>query len=75
MNNLSKYRNRKGLSQRDLAKELNVSSSTISMWETNERSPTISKAKEISDYFKASIEDIFFAQEENNKQPVSGKDH
>ncbi|GAB6106841.1 helix-turn-helix transcriptional regulator [Fusibacter bizertensis] len=74
MNNLSKYRNSKGLSQRDLAKELRVSSSTISMWETDERSPTISKAKEISDYFEASIEDIFFAEGDNIKLSGHTKD-
>lgn len=42
--------------QRELAKQLKVGKSTISLWETNQCEPTLSKFISISNYFKVSID-------------------
>lgn len=49
---------RKGrkLTQSDLAKILKVSVPTIAFWETNKRSPDISKLIEIAKYFNVSVD-------------------
>lgn len=59
-NKLAMLRNSKGLTQRDLANELNVSPSTIAMYETGDRTPSLPMAKVIADYFGVGIEYIFF---------------
>ena len=46
--NLSKLRKLKNLSQKDLAVVLGLSSSTISMYETNQRQPKIDGIEEIA---------------------------
>ena len=49
-------RNEKGFSQEKLSKELNISKSTIAMWETGSRMPSPEKLEEIADYFHVSID-------------------
>lgn len=44
------------ITQKDLANMLNVTRSTICMFETNKRTPTIYILKEISEYFNISID-------------------
>ena len=46
--NLSKLRKLKNLSQKDLVVALGLSSSTISMYETNQRQPKIDCIEEIA---------------------------
>lgn len=46
--NLSKLRKLKNLTQKDLAVALGLSSSTISMYETNQRQPKIDGIEEIA---------------------------
>lgn len=65
MNNISKYRAIKGLTQNDLAEDLNVTSGAVGMWETGKRVPNLEMAKVIADYFNVTIEEIFFADENN----------
>ncbi|WP_041669615.1 helix-turn-helix transcriptional regulator [Acetobacterium woodii] len=65
MNNIAKYRAKNGLTQNELAEELKVTSGAVGMWETGKRVPNLDMAKEIADYFNATIEDIFFAGENN----------
>lgn len=62
-NNIAKYRNNLGISQRQLAKAVNVSDAAVAMWEKSKRSPTLKKSKEIADFFNVSVDDIFFNQE------------
>ena len=59
MNRLAEFRKKKGLAQRELAEKLSVSTSTIAMWETGSRRPTLEKASEIALFFGVRIEDIF----------------
>ena len=65
MNKLSYYREKNNLTQRELAQKLKVSNASIAMWETSQRNPTLRKARQISQFFKTSIEDIFFENIDN----------
>lgn len=66
MNKLSYYREKNKLTQRQLAKKLDVSNATIAMWETSQRNPTLNKARQLSLILNVSIEEIFFANVDNN---------
>lgn len=46
---------RKGLTQKELAKELNLSDSTISYYEKEERIPNIEVLIQIADYFEVDV--------------------
>jgi putative transcriptional regulator len=48
--------------QRQVADELNVAVSTIAMYETGARVPSLNMARKISNYYGVSIEDIFFKE-------------
>lgn len=45
-------RNERGFSQEQLAKVLHVSKSTVAMWETGQRLPSVEKYEEIADFFQ-----------------------
>jgi transcriptional regulator with XRE-family HTH domain len=45
----------RGLSQRDLAKDLNIANSTVSNWENGRRLPSIGELKRIAVYFGVSL--------------------
>lgn len=49
-------RTKKGMLQQDLAKELNVSKSTIAMWETSKRMPDTEMLRRIAKFFNVSLE-------------------
>lgn len=54
--NLFKLRKSKNLSQRELAAEIGLSASTISMYETNRRQPKIDVIEEIALFFDVSMD-------------------
>ena len=53
----------KGLSQKDLANRLNVSPSSIALYETGKRKPKLDRAIEIAKIFDVSVESIAFKSE------------
>ncbi|MBQ6727836.1 MAG: helix-turn-helix transcriptional regulator [Clostridia bacterium] len=53
---LKALRTEKGLGQVQLAKELQVSKSVISLWETGGSEPTLSNLAKIAAYFNVSID-------------------
>lgn len=63
---LAELRLERGLSQREFAKQINVSSGTIGMYEAGRRKPSLDKALRISAYFGVPIENIIFASLEKN---------
>lgn len=63
--NIRYLRKRKKMSQPDLAKKLNKSESTIQMWETNYRSPTMGTVQQISNIFDVPINDLVNVDLEN----------
>ena len=65
--NLRKLRRSSEMTQRDLGKELNVSPSTIALWETDQRLPDAEKLLEISKLFSVSIDWILDNENHNNE--------
>lgn len=57
-NNLKTLRQEKGISQKELAKELNVSYKTISHYETGVSEPPIEIIVKIKKYFNCDYEDL-----------------
>ena len=60
--NLKVLRKEKGLSQPDLAKELNVSKGMISFWENEKYEPTASNIINVAKYFDVSIDDLLLTK-------------
>lgn len=60
MNRLTELRKKKGLTQKEFSKILNVSVGAVGMWESGKRTPTSKTMKKIAEYFGMTIEDIFF---------------
>ena len=65
---IKKLRKEKKLSQRELAKKINLSPSTIAMYETGQRKPDTDKLKQIADFFNVSIDYLLGNTDE--KKPV-----
>ena len=55
---IKKYRLKKGLTQENLANLLNVSKSTIGMWETGARKPDIIKLKKLAEILDCSVDSL-----------------
>ena len=60
MKALSELRKEKNMTQKELAKALNLSVSAIAMYEIGKRTPCLKKALEIADFFGVPIESIDF---------------
>ena len=63
-NNLKKYLNRNGISQTDLANELNIPETTFSNWMQAKTYPRPDKIQLLADYFKITRSDL--TEEEQN---------
>lgn len=63
---LRKLRNEKKLKQEDLAKIINISKSSVGMYERNEREPSFEVIKRISDYFNVSIDYLINGENSND---------
>ncbi|MBU5677883.1 helix-turn-helix domain-containing protein [Alkaliphilus sp. MSJ-5] len=59
MNNIKALRIQSNLTQEDLALKLNISRSTVSMWETGESLPRSSKLQELAKILNCSIDELF----------------
>lgn len=55
---LKEIRQKKGLSQKELAHILNVSTGTVGNWETGTREPDFSMTIKIADYFNVSLDTL-----------------
>ena len=75
---LQELRKRKGLTQEELARELYVSRSAISKWESGRGYPEIQSLKAIARFFSVTLDDllstdeILIIAEEDNKKNKSG---
>ena len=58
MQAIRKYRLKANLTQKDLAKKLKVSVSTVSMWETEKRVPRTVKLKALSAALGVSVDKL-----------------
>lgn len=64
---LKELRNEKGLNQRELAAALNLSPSTIGMYETGQRVPDAETLNRIADFFNTSV-DYLIGRTDNRKR-------
>lgn len=72
--NLKKLRTSKGMTQKDLADSLNVSSQAVSRWENNEVEPDISTLSKLSSIFEVPVDAIIngnFEKKEDAKQEAT----
>lgn len=53
---LKELRNSRGITQEKLAKDLNVSRTTVTMWETTGNEPDYNTLRNIANYFNTSID-------------------
>ena len=60
---LQELRKAKGLTQEELAKQLYVSRTAISKWESGKGYPSIDSLKEISKYFSVTIDELLSSEE------------
>ena len=58
-NSVKEYRNKKGLTQAELAKELDVSRQTVNAIETGKYDPSLELALNISAFFNERVEELF----------------
>ena len=75
---LQDLRKSRGLTQEELAKELYVSRTAVSKWESGRGYPNIESLKELSRYFSVSIDDLICSDEiivaaENEKRETISK--
>ena len=64
---LRELRKEQRITQEDLAEKLNISSRTISCWETGSNMPDISLLIEIADFFNVSIPEIINGERKSEK--------
>lgn len=55
---ITELRKKKGLSQEELAEKIGVARQTISKWELGETSPDLKQAKELSNIFNISLDEL-----------------
>lgn len=67
---LKTLRQQKGLSQRELARKVGVTNSTISLIEQNRVSPSIASLKKVLDGLPLSLADFFTVDVEQNRHQV-----
>ena len=55
---LRELRKEKGLTQEELAEQLNVSNKTLSRWETGKRTPDLESLLQLADHFSVSVQEL-----------------
>ena len=75
--NIKRLRNAKGLSQEQLAAELNISRQAVSHWENDRTQPDIDMLEKLDEIFDAPIEEIIYGErrqttlEPDKKKPIN----
>lgn len=67
MKTLSGLRQKAGLTQKELHKKTGIPMSSIAMYETGERIPSLKRAKKLAKFFEVPIEDIDFGKRVHNE--------
>lgn len=63
---IAKLREKKGISQKELANILNVSAGAVALWEVNKRCPSLESLVSIADYFNVSMDEFFVNDRKNS---------
>lgn len=69
---LKELRETKGYTQKDLAKRLNVSVSSVGMWESTSQIPTAKKLIEIAALFNVSVDTLLDASTITSEERAAG---
>ncbi len=75
--NIARLRKERGMTQEDLARELNVSYQAVSKWENSVSAPDISNIKQLAQFFGVSIDMLFGLEllpEKREDVPVSDEE-
>lgn len=62
---IAKLREKKGISQKELANILNVSAGAVALWEVNKRCPSLESLVNIADFFNVSMDEFFVNDRKN----------
>ena len=65
-NTFKELRLQRAMSQKQLARELNCSQSTVGYWETGERIPSFDKLQSIANYFGVTVDFLLGREEERD---------
>ncbi|MGJ0846908.1 putative transcriptional regulator [Tissierella praeacuta DSM 18095] len=68
MKTLGEYRKDKNMTQIELHKATGIPLSSIAMYETGERTPSLARARKIAKFFNVSTDEIFFGLQVHNKR-------
>lgn len=68
--NIKKLRTANGMTQEELAAELNVTRQALSSWETGRTEPDIGTLERISQVLEVPIEDIIYGDQKNSSQDI-----
>lgn len=66
---LKELRENVGLSQKAFADRLNISQSTVGMWESGKREPNYNTTERIADYFDVSVDYLLGRTDDKNQNP------
>lgn len=72
-NRLRELRKEKGLTQMELAKQLNVSDRSVGFYETGERDPDTDTLRKLSDFFDVSIDYLLCRSDIRKTEKVETK--
>ena len=70
---IKEYRNKAGLTQKDLADKLHVTYQAVSRWENDDAEPSIDTLKEMCEIFNCSIEELFDMERKEEDKPIEEK--
>ena len=70
--NIRKYRKRKGLSQNNLAEQLNVTRQTVSSWENGKTYPDLDMIVRLSEVLGTDPNHLLYPEQEKKKQAFGG---
>lgn len=66
---IKEYRNKAGLTQKDLADDLHVTYQAVSRWENDDAEPSIDMLKDMCRIFKCSTDDLFGIDKPEDESP------
>lgn len=67
---IKELRKEKGITQEQLAEQLNTSRRTVSRWETGSNLPDLDVLVELADYFEVEIRELFDGERRNTEMTV-----
>lgn len=59
MNRIKDFRNKRNLSQTDIAKIMNIKQNTFSQWETGKRIPNVLQGIKLAEILETTVESLY----------------